>query len=771
MNISSFIWSIADDVLHHVYDSIKYRDIILPMTLIRRLDVVLEPTRAAVLSEKIRLDAMGLPPSSQAPRLNRAAEQAFHNCSPYTLKQLLARPNPATQQDDFIAYLDGFSENVREVLDRFDFRKEVGRLVEADRLHALIEKFCDERVNLGPVAVRDDRGRVLLPALDNHRMGTIFEELIRRFNEDYNISAGQQFTPRDIVDLMAELVFRPVADRIVDGTYLLYDDACGTGGMLTVGEAKLRALAEEHGRQVEIHLYGQELNPETYAICKADLLIKGEGREAENIAFGSTLSKDKHGRDGMRFDFMLANPPFGTAWKLDKAAMTPGDPRFTAPRTLSRGTGGDGALLMLPRVSDGQMLFLLNKAAKMKDTPLGSRIADVHNGSSLFTGEAGSGESNARRHIIENDWLEAVIALPLNIFYNTGIATYVWVLSNRKPPERQGKVQLIDATRLFQPLRRNLGRRNCELTTAHIRKVVDTFMTMDADGISVVLPNGHFGYWRIVVERPLRLAAQFTQARVDGLRFASGQEALRRKLHAEFGDALFDGFMAISPALRERLDPDEPEDAGDNDEEAAPRLPARVLKKLLDGATWARDGRLHRAGAALMRAVGTDRQDEYTAFEAAVRREAKALKLGLTAAEVKLIARAMSWRDLAAQPIVAEAHPGALKAADPRSGRFAATLNGMPMVVSYEADKMLSDTEIVPFEEPGGVDAFFNREVAPHVPDAWISRNATKVGYEVSFARHFHKPVPPRPLTEIRAEIEVLEAQARALLDTIMVNA
>ena len=333
-------------------------------------------------------------------------------------------------------------------------------------MHALIEKFCDERINLAPTPVRDEQGRIRLPGLDNHHMRTIFEELLRRFNEDYNQGAGEQFTPRDIVEMMAELVFRPVKDRISDGTYLLYDDACGTGGMLTVGEAKLRDLARKEGKNAAIHLYGQELNPETYAICKADLLLKGEGEEARNIALGSTLSADVHGRNGLKFDFMMANPPFGTTWKIDLAEMggksAANDPRFVVEHPGLEGE--DKRLRLFPRVSDGQLLFLVNKLSKMKDTPLGSRIADVHNGSALFTSEAGSGESNVRRWIIENDWLEAIIALPLNIFYNTGIATYVWVLTNRKAEDRRGKVQLIDATKWFRPLRRNLEKRNCEMT-------------------------------------------------------------------------------------------------------------------------------------------------------------------------------------------------------------------------------------------------------------------------------------------------------------------
>lgn len=594
MNINSFIWSIADDVLHHVYDRTKYRDIILPMTVIRRLDAVLEPTRAAVLARKAALDVAGIPEAAQGPALDRAAGQAFHNRSPFTLRQLLARPNPETQKADFEAYLDGFSENVREVITRFKFREELGRLAEHNRLHALIEKFCDERINLAPTPVRDEQGRISLPSLDNHTMGTIFEELLRRFNEDYNQGAGEQFTPRDIVEMMAELVFRPIKDRIGDGTYLLYDDACGTGGMLTVGEAKLRDLARKEGKKAEIHLYGQELNPETYAICKADLLLKGEGDEARNIAFGSTLSADAHGRNGLKFDFMMANPPFGTTWKIDLAEMggkaAANDPRFVVEHD---GLDDEDRLRLLPRVSDGQLLFLVNKLSKMKDTPLGSRIADVHNGSALFTGEAGSGESNVRRWIFENDWLEAIVALPLNIFYNTGIATYVWVLSNRKADARRGKVQLVDATKWFRPLRRNLGKRNCEMTVEHIQAVLDAYETMETSDTSIVLPNSSFGYWKIVVERPLRLRSRFTREAVEALRFQSGHRALREVLHAKFGDALFDDFACVVDRLKAHLDPPEAEieepaegedeASADDDENAAeaedttPRLPRKTV--------------------------------------------------------------------------------------------------------------------------------------------------------------------------------------------------
>ena len=415
----------------------------------------------------------------------------------------------------------------------------------------------------------------------------------------------------------------------------------------------------------------------------------------------------------------------------------------------------------------------------MKDTPLGSRIADVHNGSALFTGEAGSGESNVRRWIIENDWLEAIVALPLNIFYNTGIATYVWVLSNRKVEARKGKVQLIDATKLFQPLRRNLGKRNCEMTAAHIETVLETYAAMEPSDISVVLPNKSFGYWKIVVERPLRLASRFTREAVEALRFQSGHRFLREALHAEFGDALLDNFASIADRLKAHLDPPEPEteevEEGEEEApepaEATPHVPKKTVKKLLDPTTWARDRRLHRAAEVLSKAVGEEEYDDYAVFEAKVQAAVRAAELSLSPAETRLIARAMSWRSPDAHPIVKASHKPSAKPADPRGGLFAATHKGKVAVVAYEPDKALSDTEIVAFDEAGGIEAFFEREVAPHATDAWIDRQATKIGYEISFARHFYKPRPPRPLVEIKAEIDALERQTLALLDAVLVEA
>ncbi|WP_341459875.1 class I SAM-dependent DNA methyltransferase [Clostridium tertium] len=464
--IVSFIWSIADDCLRDVYVRGKYRDVILPMTVIRRLDSVLEDTKEAVLQMKKKLDAAGI--LNQNDALCNAAGQAFCNSSPFTLKDLKSRSKNQQLKADFIAYLDGFSPNVQEILEKFKFRNQIDTMIDADILGAVIEKFVSPTINLGPHPVLDDKGNEKLPALDNHTMGVIFEELIRRFNEENNEEAGEHFTPRDVVELMADVIFMPIKDQITDGTYLCYDGASGTGGMLTIAEQRLNELAEEHNKQVAIHLYGQEINPETYAITKADLLIKGEGEEVENIYYGSTLSND--GLVTKEFDFMLSNPPYGKSWKTDEEKLG-GKKGITDPRFVIS-FKGDPEYKLLPSVRDGQMLFLANNIAKMKqNTKLGSRIAEVHNGSSLFTGDAGQGESNLRRYIIESDYLEAIIALPENMFYNTGISTYIWILSNRKEDRRKGKIQLIDATSLKSPLRKNLGKKNCEITPEIILKV------------------------------------------------------------------------------------------------------------------------------------------------------------------------------------------------------------------------------------------------------------------------------------------------------------
>ena len=501
--IVNFIWGIADDVLRDLYVRGKYRDVILPMTVLRRLDAVLEPTKDAVLDMKQTLDQADI--TNQEAALRQAAGHDFYNTSPFTLRDLRARASQQKLRDDFIEYLDGFSSNVQDILDNFEFRNQIPRLSKADALGALIEKFLDPTLNLSPYAVKNTDGSERHPGLDNHAMGTIFEELVRRFNEENNEEAGEHWTPRDAVKLMANLIFLPIADEIESGTYLLYDGACGTGGMLTVAEDTLQRLASEHGKQVATHLYGQEINSETYAIAKADLLLKGEGEAADNIIGGpeySTLSNDAF--PSREFDFMLSNPPYGKSWKGDQERMG-GKTGMKDPRFMTE-HAGDPEYSLVTRSSDGQMLFLANLLSKMKHaTKLGSRIAEVHNGSSLFTGDAGQGESNIRRWIIENDWLEAIVALPLNMFYNTGIATYIWVLTNRKPEHRQGKVQLIDATQWYKPLRKNLGKKNCELSDDDIKTISDVFLKFEETEQSKIFPNEAFGYQKVTVERPLRL--------------------------------------------------------------------------------------------------------------------------------------------------------------------------------------------------------------------------------------------------------------------------
>ena len=500
--IVSFIWSIADDCLRDVYVRGKYRDVILPMTVIRRLDAMLEGTIENVRNTKKLLDEAKV--DNQWPALCNAAGQPFCNASPFLLKDLTSRASKQKLKTDFETYLDGFSPNVQEILEKFKFRNQIATMVDADILGSVIEKFVSSDINLSPNPVYKDDEKTILkhPGLDNHGMGTIFEELIRKFNEENNEEAGEHWTPRDVVELMADLIFIPIADQIKDATYTCSDGACGTGGMLTVAQDRLQTLATRRGKNVSIHLFGQEVQPETYAICKADMLLKGDGEQVEHIVYGSTLSAD--GNATRQFDFMLANPPYGKSWKVDAEKMGGKkeilDTRFNT--YLEDGT----EMKMIPRTSDGQLLFLLNNVAKMKkDSPLGSRIAEVHNGSSIFTGDAGSGESNARRYMIENDLVEAIIALPENMFYNTGIGTFIWVLSNKKEERRKGKIQLIDATDMKSPLRKNMGKKNCEFTPDIRKEIIRIFLDMEESEVSMILDNNDFAYWNVTVERPLRL--------------------------------------------------------------------------------------------------------------------------------------------------------------------------------------------------------------------------------------------------------------------------
>lgn len=640
----ALIWSIADDVLRDLYVRGKYRDVILPLTVLRRLDSVLAPTKDAVLAMKRTLDQAGI--RDQDAPLRDAAKQDFYNTSGFTLKTLRGATNATRLRQNFEAYLDGFSPNVQEIIDNFEFRNQLPRLTKADALGALIEKFLSPDLDLSPAG------------LDNHGMGTVFEELVRRFNEENNEEAGEHWTPRDAVRLMTRLMFEPIAEVIPSGTYRLYDGAMGTGGMLTVAEETLKQLTAPAGKKISTHLYGQEINAETYAIAKADLILKGEGTAADNIVGGpewSTLSNDAFA--GEEFDFMLSNPPYGKSWKTDQDRLG-GAKRIIDPRFIVN-HDGEADYSLVTRSSDGQLMFLANLISKMKQgTALGSRIASVHNGSSLFTGDAGQGESNFRRWIIENDWLEAIVALPLKMFYNTGIATYVWVISNRKEERRKGKVQLIDATSWFTPLRKNLGEKGVEISDADANRVLAAYAAFDEANDpdhSKVFDGIDFGYSKITVERPLRIA----------------------------------------------------------------------------GVT---EGRVY------------------------------------TAAEIRKL-KEDGVRDESAPPIIKKVLPFAA-VPDPLHGRYQAVIDGRTRVVEYEPDTQLRDTEQVPLTEPAdeyadGIEAFFRREVEPYAPDAWIDGSKTKVGYEISFTRHFYKSTPMRTLAEIQADIRALEAETDNLIAEI----
>ncbi|WKZ78771.1 MAG: class I SAM-dependent DNA methyltransferase [Candidatus Kapaibacterium sp.] len=754
--IVSFIWGIADDVLRDLFKRGKYPDVILPMCVIRRMDAVLEPTKAQVIAQKEKLDRLGI--TEQRAGLCSASGQAFYNTSRFTLRDLTSRGSQQQLLADFEDYLNGFSSNVQDILENFKFRNQLPTLSRSDSLGTLISKFLDPEIDLSPTGI------------DNHAMGTVFEELVRKFNEENNEEAGEHWTPRDAVRLMANLVFLPIEEQIKSGTYLLYDCACGTGGMLTVAEETLTEIAGKHGQQIEALLYGQEINPETFAICKADMLLKGEGQNAENIVGGaewSTLSHDAF--PAKEFDFMLANPPYGKSWKKDLESMGGKDgmrdPRF---KVIHNGE----ELSLVTRSSDGQMLFLANMAAKMNEkSALGSRIAEVHNGSSLFTGDAGQGESNIRRWIIENDWLEAIVALPLNMFYNTGIATYVWVLTNRKPKHRKGKVQLIDASEWYKPLRKNLGKKNCEFSPADIDRIMKTFLEFKETEQSKIFPNEAFGYWKVTVERPLRLHSQLTLAAIESLRFASGDDDVRLALYDEFGDVLFTKFAEVLAAVKERLENWESDSADEEDDEDAPSrkgLPERKVRKLLDPKTWERDGRLVEIATALRTILGDRLFEDHNEFRSLVEKTLKDKEIKVGASDLKRILDAVSTRNESAPCVISKVHkPGKAKA-EPMYGLYEATVNGKPAIVEYEVDSDLRDTEQVPLLEEGGIEAFIKREVLPYTPDAWIKRDATKIGYEISFTRHFYKPTPMRALEEIAADIQAIEREAKGLLEGLL---
>lgn len=716
--IVSFIWGIADDCLRDVYVRGKYRDVILPMTVIRRLDSMLEDTKEQVMKMKDMLDKAGI--INQWPALCNEAGQAFCNDSPFLLKDLTSRAKKQTLKADFEAYLDGFSPNVQEILEKFKFRNQIDTMIDADILGAVIEKFISPTINLSPKPIyKDDSMKeIKIPALDNHAMGTVFEELIRKFNEENNEEAGEHWTPRDVVELMADLVFIPVANQIKDATYSCYDGACGTGGMLTVAQDRLMSLAKKRGKEVSIHLFGQEIQPETYAICKADMLLKGDGEQAEHIFYGSTLSAD--GNATKQFDFMLSNPPYGKSWKTDAEKM--GGKKEILDSRFNVYLEDTTQLAMIPRTSDGQLLFLLNNVAKMKtDTELGSRIAEVHNGSSIFTGDAGSGESNARRYLIENDLVEAIISVPENMFYNTGIGTFIWIVSNKKEERRKGKIQLIDATAMKSPLRKNMGKKNCEFTSEIRKEILRIFLEMEESEVSRIFNNEEFGYWNVTVDRPLRQ------------KVTVNLETIKKTL------SMFKYLYNLDFSKKDELPEIAPMDILDftskNSNTRTIKLPKSIGQIQLEKVAYA-------YLCTLIDMISDKPYMDYNKFLEEFYKN-KYIK----DCEIKF----KKYEDFM-YPLISK---------DPQAEIV--YIKG-----AVQADTELRDTENIPFTYEGGIDAFIKNEVLTYAPDAYVDEEKTQIGYEISFTKYFYKPVELRPMQDILESLKALEKEASGMMREIM---
>ncbi len=776
--IVSFIWSIADDCLRDVFVRGKYRDVILPMFVLRRLDCLLEPSKDTVL-EEVRFQREDADMADLDPHgLREASGYVFYNTSKFTLKSLLG--NPSQLEANLKNYLDGFSDNVKEIVDKFDLRNQIRKMAQSDVLHDVIEKFVSEEINLSPDDRKGPDGRTQ-PGLSNLGMGYVFEELIRKFNEENNEEAGEHFTPREVINLMTNLVFIPVKDQLPN-PLTIYDPACGSGGMLTESQDFVTDTEGEIKAKVGVFLYGKEINPETYAICKSDMMIKGN--DPENIKFGSTLATNDF--SGTRFDFMLSNPPYGKSWKGDQKGIIEGkevlDHRFQV--NLSDYTGESFDFYpAIPRSSDGQLLFLMEMVDKMKRRSdlsdknatrfSGSRIASVHNGSALFTGDAGSGESNIRRHIIESDYLEAIIQLPNNLFYNTGITTYVWLLSNHKTEKRQGKVQLIDASNLYQKLRKNLGEKNCEFTAEHIKQITQLYLSLANDGISKVFDNRDFGYYKVTVERPLRLAAQFSPERIATLRFTPGMQEIMEWVYGKYGDEVYTDLKSHAEAIEHHLEREEI------------TLSPKNRKELLAQTTWQAQRDIMLAAQQIATKVGSDEHLDFNLFETLVDEACAALKLKLSTPERKQVLNAVSWRDPRAAKVIKKQHKlsgsklkdllSELQTTAERLGDYGywpGTKAGE--FIEYEPDSELRDTENVPLAKSKELTAssviheYFIREVRPHVDEAWIALDKTVIGYEISFNKYFYQHKPLRSLEEVTAEILALEAETDGLLKQLV---
>lgn len=775
----SFIWSIADDCLRDVYVRGKYRDVILPMVVLRRLDTLLEPTKAEVLAEvRFQKDEMKATELDDAP-LKAASGYVFFNTSKWTLKQLHA--TATNNQQILLAnaedYLNGFSDNVKEIISRFKLLEQMRHMANKQVLLDVLEKFISPYINLTPHQVEDPDGNTL-PALSNLGMGYVFEELIRKFNEENNEEAGEHFTPREVIHLMTHLVFDPIKDRLPP-VMTIYDPACGSGGMLTESQNYVIDPDGSIKATGDVYLYGKEINDETYAICKSDMMIKGNN--PENIKVGSTLSTDEFATQ--RFDFMLSNPPYGKSWNSELKYIKDGndviDPRFKV--ALADYWGNKETMDATPRSSDGQLLFLMDMVGKMKstkDSAIGARIASVHNGSSLFTGDAGSGESNIRRHIIEKDLLDTIIQLPNNLFYNTGITTYIWLLTNAKPADRRGRVQLIDANLLYRKLRKNLGDKNCEFAPEHISAITNATLAFqpverqidangDPTGIAVqIFDNTDFGYHKVTIERPDRRRAQFSAEHLAPLRFEKSLREPMEHLWEIHGEAVYDaGF------LKEQAKP-----IMVWCEEQSISLNASARAKLLDTANWKRLRELLAHGHTLMQAMGFDETADYNAFVERVNKALKACKIKLSATEKNAILNAVSWYAEDAEKVIDKSlrlSGAELAAVTARLGCDVADLGDFGLYkqldgsfLTYASNADLRDSESVPLKDR--IHRYFRAEVKPHVDEAWINLDTVKIGYEISFNKYFYRHKPLRGLNEVTADILALEQRADGLISDIL---
>jgi len=766
----SFIWSIADDCLRDVYVRGKYRDVILPMVVLRRLDTLLEPTKDAVLDEvAFQRDEAGFTEWDEK-GLTEVTGYVFFNTSEWTLQRLhhTATNNQQLLLSNFEEYLNGFSPNVKEIIEKFKLASQVRHMANKDILLDVLEKFTSPNINLTPFEKVDGDGRKL-PALSNLGMGYVFEELIRKFNEENNEEAGEHFTPREVIDLMTHIVFNSVKDKLPQ-VMTIYDPACGSGGMLTESQNFIKDEEGEIRATGDVYLYGKEINDETYAICKSDMMIKGNN--PENIRVGSTLSTDEFA--GTTFDFMLSNPPYGKSWASEQKYIKDGkeiiDPRFRI--RLKNYWGIEEDADATPRSSDGQLLFLMEMVNKMKpltQSPLGTRIASVHNGSSLFTGDAGGGESNIRRYIIENDWLDAIVQMPNNLFYNTGITTYIWILSNAKASDRKGKVQLIDAGQAFRKLRKNLGNKNCEFSPEQITDILNVYSTMEVsnqqDLKSKVFDNSDFGYYKVTIERPKRLKAQFSDERIADLRYDKGLRDTMIALHEKYGENVYDDLKPFAKEIAKWADAEEL------------NLNNKQLASLTDAKLWQKQLDVFDLAKSLMKEVGTTEYNDFNEFREKIDAVIKTKKLKLSASEKNAILNAVSWYDAEAEKVIRKTE----KILGEKLSQLCLTLGCQPdqladygyfstgknnEYIIYETESDLRDTENVPLKE--NLHDYFTREVQPHVPEAWINLDATKIGYEISFNKYFYQHKPLRSLEEVTADILALEKESDGLIAEIL---